>query len=133
MAIVARSLDLLRLYVGSFAWAPFVAFSKAALLSQLSKIRAGQLVVTDENGEVTVCGASEPSDENARTELLVAKEAFWVRVVLFADMVGAAMPLITSVVNVALTACAYQGFAESFMLGEISSPDLVAFFRVRVL
>ncbi len=96
MAMVARSLDSLRSYVGSFTWAPFVAFSRTALLSQLSKIRVGQLVVIDENGDMTVCGSSGTKDGNPRTELLVAKEAFWVRVVLFADMVSAALPPLLS-------------------------------------
>lgn len=89
MAIFARSLDSLRTYAGSLTWAPFVAFSKTALLSQFSRIRVGQLVVTDENGLKTVCGSSEKKDGDPHTELLVAKEAFWVRVVLFADMVSA--------------------------------------------
>ena len=92
MAVLATALDSFRSYVGSFTWAPFVAFSKTALLSQLSKIQVGQLLVTDEKGKVTVCGAPGIKDGSPRTELQVVKEAFWVRVVLFADMVSAVVP-----------------------------------------
>lgn len=88
MAIVTTAIDTLRSYIGSFTWAPFVALSKSALLAQLSKIRVGQLVVTDEHGQVTICGAPGIKDGSPRTELKVGKEAFWVRVVLFADMVS---------------------------------------------
>lgn len=53
----------------------------------LSRIETGQLVVTDCDGTVTVCGAPGGKDGAPRTELKVVKEAFWVRVLLFADMV----------------------------------------------
>lgn len=88
MAIITSTIDTLRSYIGSFTWAPFVALSKSAVLAQLSKIRVGQLVITDEQGNLTVCGAPGIKDGSPRTELRVVKEAFWVRVVLFADMVS---------------------------------------------
>lgn len=88
MAIVTTAIDALRSYIGSFTWAPLVALSKTALLAQLSKIRVGQLVVTDEHGQVTVCGAPGIKDGSPRAELKVMKEAFWLRVALFADMVS---------------------------------------------
>lgn len=43
-----------------------------------------------------------------RVELVVKRDAFWVRVLLFADM----------------------GFAEAYMLGEVECADLTAFFQV---
>ena len=85
-------LDSFRSYFGSLTWTPFVAFSKTALLSQFSKIEVGQLVVKDESGKVTICGAPEIKDGSPRTELQVLKEAFWVRGVLFADMVSGPAP-----------------------------------------
>ncbi len=44
-----------------------------------------------------------------RVELVVKKEAFWMRLFLFADM----------------------GFAEAYMLGDVECADLTAFFQVR--
>ncbi|KAL2039930.1 hypothetical protein N7G274_007333 [Stereocaulon virgatum] len=111
MAIVSRSLDSLRNYVGSFTWGPFVKISRSAVLGLLGRIEIGQLVVKDCDGTGTICGEAGEKDGSPQTELKVLKEAFWVRVMLFADM----------------------GFAESFLLGEISCPDLVAFFRIFIL
>ena len=59
----------------------------------LSRIDLGQLVVRDNDGDVTICGQSSVEDAYPRTELRVLKETFWVRVMLFADMVGD--PIIT--------------------------------------
>lgn len=44
-----------------------------------------------------------------RVELVVKKSAFWMRLILFADM----------------------GFSEAYMLGEVDCTDLTAFFQVR--
>jgi cyclopropane-fatty-acyl-phospholipid synthase len=43
-----------------------------------------------------------------RVELVIKREAFWVRLLLFADM----------------------GFAESYMLGDFECSDLTGFFEV---
>lgn len=88
MAIVSRTFDSLRSYLGSFTWGPFVKLSRSTVLGLLSRIEVGQLVIRDHNGEVTVCGKPGIKDGSPRTELRVSKEAFWVRVMLFADMVG---------------------------------------------
>ena len=85
MALLSRPFDLLRTYVGSFAWAPFVQISRNTVLPLLQRIQHGQLTVIDCNGSVTLCGAIK--DGAPKTELKVLKEAFWVRVLLFADMV----------------------------------------------
>lgn len=87
MTILARSVDSVRGYLGSCTWGPFVNLSRSAVLSLFQKIEAGQLVITDTDGTVTVCGRAGVKDGAPRTELLVSKEAFWVRVLLFADMV----------------------------------------------
>ncbi len=88
MAIVARTFDSLRSYLGSFTWGPFVNLSRSTVLGLLSRIEVGQLVVRDSDGTVTICGQPGSEDASPRTELRVSKEAFWVRVMLFADMVG---------------------------------------------
>lgn len=88
MAIFSQTFDSLRSYVGSFTWAPFLKFSRSTVLGLLSKVEIGQLVVKDSDGKVTFCGPAGANDGAPRTELRVLKEAFWVRVMLFADMVG---------------------------------------------
>ena len=88
MAIVSRSLDSLRSYLGSFTWGPFVKLSRSAVLGLLGRIEIGQLVVKDCDGTGTICGGAGENNGSPQTELKVLKEAFWVRVMLFADMVG---------------------------------------------
>ncbi|MCJ1277571.1 hypothetical protein MMC21_005384 [Puttea exsequens] len=111
MALVARTFDALRSYAGSLTWGPFVKLSRSTVLALLSRIQNGQLFVRDCDGSVTICGERGAKNGSPRTELNVLNETFWVRVMLFADM----------------------GFAESFMLGEMDCPDLVAFFRLFIL
>lgn len=84
---LSQPLDFLRSYIGSFTWAPFVQISKGAVLGLLKKIESGQLVVLDTDGNVTTCGQKTCSEEAPKTQLKVLKETFWVRVLLFADMV----------------------------------------------
>ena len=87
MAIVSRTFDSLRSYVGSFTWGPFVTISRSTVLALLGRIQIGQLVVEDCDGKTTICGQLGQGDASPHTELKVLKEAFWVRVMLFADMV----------------------------------------------
>ena len=91
MAMLSRPFDLLRTYVGSLTWAPFVQISRSTVLGLLQRIQQGRLTVTDCDGSVTLCGAIK--DGAPKTELKVLKEAFWVRVLLFADMVRRPRPL----------------------------------------
>lgn len=88
MAIVSRTFDSLRSYLGSFTWGPLVKLSRSTVLGLLSRIEVGQLVIRDGDGTVKICGQLGIKDASPRTELRVSKEAFWVRVMLFADMVG---------------------------------------------
>ena len=88
MAIVSRTFDTLHSYLVSFTWGPFVNLSRSTVLALLDRIEVGQLVIRDCDGTVTVCGQPGIIDASPRTELRVSKEAFWVRVMLFADMVG---------------------------------------------
>ena len=86
MATVSRSLHSLRTYVGSLTWPPLVSLSRGFVLSLLRRIEVGTIVVTDCDGAKIVCGAHQPNDR-PKTELRVLKETFWVRMLLFADMV----------------------------------------------
>ena len=87
MALVSRTFESLRSYVGSFTWGPFVKLSRSTILGLLGRIEVGQLVVKDSDGTVTICGGPDTKDGTPHTDLKVLKEAFWVRVMLFADMV----------------------------------------------
>lgn len=84
---VLSSFDALQGYARSVSWGPIVNFSRNQVLSLLRRIEIGQIVVTDRNGMVTICGSPAPKDGTPKTELKVHKEAFWVRLLLFADMV----------------------------------------------
>jgi hypothetical protein len=91
-ALVSSALDTLRGYTGSTAWAPLVRISRAAVLSLFHRIEFGCLLLTDESGEQTRCGrdaglGSHVCTTPPRTELKIKREAFWVRLALFADMV----------------------------------------------
>ncbi len=85
-SVMNGTFDAVRGYAGSFTWGPLVSLSRNAVLSLLSRIEEGQLVLTDTDGTVTICGAPKPNGR-PRTELSVQKDAFWVRLLLFADMV----------------------------------------------
>lgn len=87
MATISRSFYSLRTAVGSLTWSPLVRLSRGFVLALLERIEVGTVVVTDSNGAVFVCGAGHPNDVGPKTELRVLKEAFWVRMLLFADMV----------------------------------------------
>ena len=93
--------------VTAWTWPPVVAFSRRTVLSLFSQITTGQLIVHDAITNITtVCGAvdvegpSEKADARAeeasrsgrrkgppRTTLRVLRDTFWVRLLLFADMV----------------------------------------------
>ena len=88
MAILAQSFDSVSSYLASFTWAPLVNLSRSRVLDSLKQIEFGQLIVRDSEGMMTICGRACSNDGFPRSELMVLKEAFWVRVLLFADMVG---------------------------------------------
>lgn len=109
--------------IGGITWGPSVKAAKWAVQSLFNNVEVGTLVLFDEvEGTSNVYGETGPSkgttklvngDSEARSprvELVVKKSAFWMRLVLFADM----------------------GFSESYMLGEVDCNDLTAFFQVRV-
>ena len=88
MDILQLNLQRLSRYTGSIAWGPVVAFSRTAILSYLAKIRLGQLKISEHGGHQTVCGGTGQDGTGPIVGLSVYKETFWVRTLLFADMVG---------------------------------------------
>lgn len=114
MAIItplASRFNALRSYASNAAWAPLVTLSRSAVVSVLTRMRRGRLEVVDTDGKETICGSTENRAGLPQTVLRVHNDAFWVRMMLFADM----------------------GFAESYMLGEVSCPNLTAFFELFIL
>lgn len=123
--LVARPLfqgtEAFRTAVGSLTWSPALRLARSAILSILSKIEKGTLTLNDEvSGVKTVYGQASAKGNGVQprkatslpnVELIVKKESFWVRVLLFADM----------------------GFSEAYMLGEIECSDLTAFFTLFIL
>lgn len=87
MPIVSPALNSLRMYVGELAWAPLVRLSRSVVLGLLQRIEVGQIIVKDCNGAAFVCGIARAKSTRPNTELTVLNETFWVRVLLFADMV----------------------------------------------
>lgn len=77
----------LRNSMGLIAWGPLVRFSRATVLAVLSRIEVGQILVVDSDGTAARCGGPSESSEGPKAELRVVKDSFWVRALLFADMV----------------------------------------------
>lgn len=82
----------LRNYAGSIAWGPLVQLSRSAVLSVLQKVEIGQLKITESDGHITICGQLKKDVKGPKTELVIHKDTFWVRMLLFADMVGPRNP-----------------------------------------
>lgn len=89
--LVTATLDSVRSFTGSIAWAPLVRVSRAAILSLLTGLEVGQLTIRDKDGTETICGrpaAADGGEPWPTTQLTVVREAFWLRLALFADMVS---------------------------------------------
>lgn len=122
---VAQCADIIRGAVGGVTWQPVLSIAKPAILSVLSRIETGTLLLVDEPGETRhvfgqkLSGKLEAADINdpvshqatnvPRVELVVKNDAFWMRLFLFADM----------------------GFSEAYMLGDFTCEDLTSFFQVK--
>lgn len=115
---VMSRFNALRTYTGSLAWNPLVQFSRNTCLSLLSRIQIGRLEIIDVNGETYTLGGNKIPESKGgnilktpQVILRVHKDTFWVRLLVFADM----------------------GFADGYLLSEISCDDLTAFFTIFVL
>lgn len=87
MTVISRVFESWRTSVGCVTWGPLVNFSRSAVLTVLSRIQVGQVVVVDGDGIITQCGENGESSRGPKAELKVVKDSFWVRALLFADMV----------------------------------------------
>ena len=87
--LVTFALDTLRSYAGSVAWDPLVQASRSSILALLRTIEVGQLNILEKDGREVVCGnATLSRSEVPVARLKVLKDAFWLRLALFADMVS---------------------------------------------
>ncbi|KAG5984080.1 hypothetical protein E4U55_006112 [Claviceps digitariae] len=119
--------EVLRGTVGGWAWPPLVSVAKTAVLSTLANIETGTLLLVDEPGETRhVFGQKlsgtvddqtpgEPgtrrADTTPRVEIVVKRDSFWPRLLLFADI----------------------GFSEAYMLGDFHCEDLTSFFQLFII
>ena len=78
----------LRQYASGLAWGPLVEFSRNKIISTLHQIRYGRLTIKDTGGGETICGEQSVAEGAVQTSLEVHSDTFWVRMLLFADMVG---------------------------------------------
>lgn len=85
-------LDQARIYAGSLGWDPLVKTCRHATLSLLSQIEEGRLTIVDRDGTQTICGQAGDEETSPLAQLHVVRDAFWLRLALFADMVGDVAP-----------------------------------------
>jgi hypothetical protein len=91
-SLVASALDRARGYAGAVAWDPLVKTSRHLILSLLSQIKTGRLTVVERDGKETICGQVGGEAVHPQVQLRVVRNAFWLRLALFADMVRNVAP-----------------------------------------
>ena len=123
------TVDAVRAYTGSVTWGPLVSLSRSVVISLLRRVEVGQIVVTDVNGIMTLCGAPQPKDGTPRTELKVLREAFWVRLFLFADMVRVQYLAVSSIEPPVAKRNALRGSRRASCSGKLCVPTLWPFSR----
>ncbi|KAM3555463.1 hypothetical protein MY1884_005584 [Beauveria asiatica] len=122
-----RAVEVARGALGGFTWKPALAVARPAILSILSRIEIGTLLLVDEpagtrhifgqklDGTTDLSNVEASATRRAttlpRVELIVKNDAFWMRLFLFGDM----------------------GFAEAYMLGDFECQDLTSFFQLFIV
>jgi cyclopropane-fatty-acyl-phospholipid synthase len=106
------------------ALSPVMSIARRSVLSSLNKIEKGSLTIVIPNSEKMVFG----EDNGLSTILTVHNDKFWMRIFLSADLVST-----TNDNEEAGSKDKSQGFAESYMLEEVSCSNLLEFFEVRAL
>ncbi|MCJ1375059.1 hypothetical protein MMC20_006293 [Loxospora ochrophaea] len=117
---VVGATHLLKRYAASLTWHPLLSFSRNNILSLLSRIEVGMVRIVEHDGTVTACGSLESGGQTPTTELKVQADTFWEAMLAWAIVEENAERGV-------------QGFAESYMLGEVTCSDLVAFFQIFIL
>ena len=91
-ASVASSFDRVRRHISAVAWGHLVQSSRSFIISLLCRIKVGRLIVLEQGGKGTIFGKTEGADVQPFARLRVVRDAFWLRLALFADMVSNATP-----------------------------------------
>ena len=94
ISILPRPLAAFALHAQSLVVPPVINFARSTVLDVLKRIDTGRLLVTDYNGKTTVCGSFIAAGDEPCTELRILKDVFWIRVLLFADMVRLGLVLL---------------------------------------
>lgn len=91
---ISAPLQTLGALATTYGWGPLLGVSRATILSLLSRIQIGQLVIVDVDGSRKVYGQQHVVQEQEKTiysvpevVLTIHKDIFWARMLLFADMV----------------------------------------------
>ena len=92
-SLVSFAFDQVRTYTGAIAWNPLVRASRKLILSLFSQIKVGRLIVVEKDGTHTVCGQNVEDTSTPLARMRVMRDAFWLRLALFADMVRNVVPL----------------------------------------
>jgi len=87
VAPIKAQFDSARDYAASLAYGPLVQLARAACLTLFKRIAIGSLEITDTDDTVIQCGRPGKEGVEPHTSLRVQKDTFWVRLLLFADMV----------------------------------------------
>lgn len=123
--LLSQSLDKLRSHLGSLTWNPTLRVVKSSILSILSHIQIGTLLLVDESDQTNYVFGQKDIEavdkmirgawprnriDNAPLVRIVIKSAeFWMRLFFFADM----------------------GFAEAYMFKDFECQDLTSFIQVK--
>ncbi|ATY66282.1 methoxy mycolic acid synthase 1 [Cordyceps militaris] len=122
-----RAAEAVRGVIGGVTWTPALALARPTLLSVLSRIEIGTLLLVDEPAGTRhvfgqkLDGSADLSNVEAsatrrvttvpRVEVIIKNDAFWMRSFLFGDM----------------------GFSEAYMLGDFECQDLTSFFQLFIM
>lgn len=125
--LLSQSLDGLRSHLGSLTWNPTLRVAKSSVLSILSQIQIGTLLLVDESDHTNhvfgqkdvemaddTAGRAWPQsriDNTPFAKIVIKSAEFWMRLFLFADM----------------------GFAEAYMLKNFECQDLTSFFQLFIM
>ena len=80
--------------VAGHAWDPLVSLCKSGTLAQLKGIKIGSLAVHEDGVDKPATFFGNKSPDRPFASLTVHDEKFWVRLALFADMVGSGSSLV---------------------------------------
>jgi hypothetical protein len=87
LRLISSRFVAMREAAGGLAWSPLVATARSLCLGILRQTTVGSLEISDCDGQLHLCGEGEDG-RGPKVHLTVHKDTFWVRLALFADMVG---------------------------------------------